>query len=1234
MFFHFSIFNLRTGHCFGSPSNRPKRIQKNIRVWLAALATCFVSEAGAVVLWSDLDATTVRNNGAGTDLIGGAAKRDDLANDTLYFKFHVDPLSDFTTEPYFAALELYEGDNERVGIGNALDAWGYSAFLNSSVQRDWDHLARYIDLRSVKPDGNSYQLPHKGEGVTVIFKIQFVPGGDDLVTVWLNPQLGPGATEVEQPESLTTRFNANATFDELRLRHGGNGDGWTFSDIAIATAFNDFVDVSSAKPDSGEVDFTHGAQSLHFHSWSKEQGLPEIPVLTMAQTRDGYLWIGGDAGVVRFDGLRFVSFDGQHGLTNHPVRTLFGDSHGALWIGSASSGLERWQDGQVTSLTTNTGLPSSSITALAEDNEGRIWIGTLAGLVIWQDGQLVALSKAEEIAAHAITALFKDRQGNIWIGVKGAGVFRRLGEKLLPITDATEKPLLEDSHCLLVDQAGRLWVGAGDDFVLCREDEHWHRYRIPQHQAKLFVTTLAEEPDGTIWAGSAGGGLLQFGEGKFTFVPVGSGMAGNLVEALLVDREGKLWAGTDQGLNRLQRKSLFALGQNEGLGFGAVHGMAEVSPGVIWAVKASDGIYRWNGRSFSRLNAAGLSLHDSQINTLLLAHDGVCWVAGANGLLRYKDPVAAAAEAKLFELPGENILALAEDRAGILWAGTQQGKVWWLREGKWIEQDVLSLTNAITAILPVADGSVWISTDGAGLFRFTGQTPEEHLGQPEGLASDDIRALHLDAQGTLWIGTAGGGLSRWREHRVSTFTTREGLPDNTILQILEDDLHRLWLGTSRGIVCVSKSQLESPPAGKNSAVYPKFVGLTEECTGGFCPAGLKTKSGLLWFSTTKGAVVVAPNTLAVETPMPTVVLEEILVDGVPDVSHAAAELNIAPGKHRMEFRYTGLCFDSPEAIRFRYKLEGWDTDWVDAGTSRTAIYNFVPPGKYRFRVIACSSDGIWPASGAELTLTFQRHFWQSWWFIGLAFFVILAAVGSAVRLVEKRRMQSRLNQVEQERALDVERTRIAQDLHDEMGAKLCRISFLSEHARRGDIPPTDLLEQIASISDDSREVLKSLDEIVWAVNPQNDTLEHVASYIGQYAQDYFQVTGIECEVNSPALLPPYPVSSQMRHHLFLAVREALTNVLKHSGATKVKAFLDYGDSRFEITVEDNGKGFDPADVQTPTDSPVSDSGNGLPNMNRRLADMGGHCRVESTPGRGTTVKFILPLKPLAKQKYL
>jgi signal transduction histidine kinase len=501
-----------------------------------------------------------------------------------------------------------------------------------------------------------------------------------------------------------------------------------------------------------------------------------------------------------------------------------------------------------------------------------------------------------------------------------------------------------------------------------------------------------------------------------------------------------------------------------------------------------------------------------------------------------------------------------------------------------------------------------------------------------------IRTLYLDAEGTLWIGTA-AGLSRKRGDQISNFTARDGLPDNLVSQVLEDATGRLWLGTGQGIACLHKDQLAALAAGKVDALHPRVFGHadglpSEECTGGFSPAALKSHSGLLWLPTTKGVAVIAPQNWPVERPLPGTAIEEILLDGVPQkVASDSPQFRIPPGKHRLELHYTGLRFDAPEAIRFRYQLANWDAEWIEAGTGRSAVYNFVPPGKYAFRVIACNSDGVWPDSGAQIQLQFAKYFWQSWWVIGLASITLLSLVGGTVRLIERQQARARLKRMEQERALERERTRIAQDLHDEMGAKLCRISFLSEHARREGLQAAEMQEQIKAISDDSREVLHSLDEIVWAVNPQNDTLEQAASYLAQFAQDYFSMTGVECELVVPAQMPPHPVSSQVRHHLFLAVREALANILKHADATRANISIACENSHLEICVADDGKGFD-LSAPMARDGQFKDAHDGLRNMTKRFADVGGKCMIKSSAGAGTTIKFILPLQAAKQRNHL
>jgi len=1211
---------------------------------LAILAWPDSSEA--ILLWSDLGTTQVHETGTGADILGGVLRRDDSSTDTLYFKFHIDPVSDANTELYFAAFQLFEGNHERLAVGNELNAWAYSAFVTGQTGPS-NRVVEYIDLKSSQPEPSgigtfhTYELPHSGIERTIVFKVQYVAGGDDLVTVWLNPDLRPGATEAGQLPSLTTEFKANASFDQIHLRHGGGGDGWIFSEMAIATSFSDLVNANGSGA-GGEIPFT-------FRSWQREQGLPENYVRALAQTSDGYIWVGADEGVSRFDGVNFFSLGLQEGFQSGPVQVLFGDSRGALWIGSVGNGLSCWQGGRLHTFTMRDGLPSDSITALAEDGQGRLWVGTRAGLVVLQSGRFSPLNGMDNFSGKAITTIFRDRKGTMWVGATGAGVFSYQGNKFIQLHDAAVNSLLQDPHCLLVDQKGRMWIGAGDAFVLCREDGHWRRFGIPQHLATHYISALAEEPDGTVWAGSVGEGLFQFKSGKLVAVNASSGLSDNLVEALLVDSEGKLWVGTHGGLNRICPKKVSALSHADGLDYGAIQGLAEIKSGLIWAAQPN-GVYQWDGRMFRRLMLNGLPSREPTTSSMLAAKDGSCWVAGSYGLFHFKNPQAAEEEGGVPALTNLSITALGQNLKGELWAGTRQGALWHFADGKWQMETNCQHGYAITAIVSGADGNLWVGTEGDGVYRFSEGTyvQAEKL---SGLPSGWIRTLYVDAQGTLWIGTAGGGLSRFQNNHIATFTMREGLPDNTISQILEDDVGDLWLGGDRGIARVKKSDLANLAAHKIPAVYPQIYGrtdgmLSEECTSGFFPAGLKTKTGLLWFSTLKGIVIIDPHR-TISSPAPAVVMEQTLVDGVPDLpvnirpntkaglpqkvdGGVTKSLRLTPGKHTLEFHFAGLNFDAPERVRFRYRLEGLDLNWVDAGTRRVAFYSFVPPGSYRFEVIACNGDGIWNKAGDSLMLTVLPHFWQTWWFIGMMAFGAVIIGAASIRFVVKRRLQQRLKRLEQEQILERERTRIAQDLHDIMGAKLCRISFLSEHARVRQEIPIELQEEMRSISDDSREVLQSLDEMVWAVNPQKDTLDHLVSYIGQYAQEYFQRTGIECALEIPPFVPVQPISSQSRHHLFLAVHEALTNILKHSGATRAGITMSCPNSDFKVVISDNGTGFDPG--STEFNSSISAAGfcNGLDNMRRRMDELGGRCVIESRLGSGTTIQFLLSLDNAVK----
>ena len=1210
--------------------------------WCAILLLLGAQPARAVLLWSDLGATLVHETGAGVDILGGTVQRDDTAGDTLYFKFHVDPLSDLSMEEYFAGFQLFEGDENRLSVGNSLKAWAYSAFYTAEIGES-NKVFGDFDLHSAQPESTgvgavfNYELPRRGFERTVVFKVQYVPDGSDLVTVWLNPDLAAGATEAGQPAALTTQFRANASFNAIRLRHAGPGGGWTFSGMAIATAFSDFITAGSVE--------ANDLLRLTFQTWQREQGLPQNSVRALAQTRDGYLWIGNDDGLARFDGVRFVPIGMREGMPGGPVSKLFGDSRGALWIGTLGAGLTRHEAGQFTTYTLRDGLPSDTITALAEDSEGRLWIGTEAGLALWENGHLTTLAAAGQFRGKAIRTLFKDGRGTLWLGAQDAGIFHFLTGKFFPVTDPSVEALLKDPHCVLVDQSLRIWISAGDDFVLCREGDQWRRYRIPRHLARPYVNTLAEEPDGTVWAGSVSEGLFQFKGGTLAAFNANQGLSDNFVEALLVDREGSLWVGTGAGLNRLRRGNLSVLAQNDGLGYGAVQGLAEIAPGVIWAGKPSDGLYQWEGRSFRRPNAE-LSRRYPEVNALLTARDGSCWMACTRALLHFNHPGSNAVETATPALAGVNVSALAEDRAGGLWAGTRDGQLWLQRAGRWILQTNFQQTHALTAIVEDADGSLWLGTAGGGLYQFKDGV-RAHLDQSGGLLSNLIRTLHRDAQGTLWIGTAGGGLSRWRDGRMKTFTTREGLRDNTISQILEDDLGRFWLGSNRGITCVNPRDLEALAEGRATTLYPQVFGrtdgmLSEECTGGFFPAGLKPQSGHLWFPTLKGIVVVNPRLNTVDVPPPRAVLEEVWMDGAefPDFAvqnftgtpaaelksgtEKTALLRIPPGQHRLEFRYAGPSFCAPERIRFRYRLEGADPEWVEAGKERSAFYGPLPPGEYRFRVIACNSAGEWNEAGAELAFQVQPLLSQTWWFISLVGFglcaLLVAGVGGVFRHLNKRKLQRHLAQLEAERALERERARIAQDLHDDLGSSLARISLLSGLVRADKDHPTQVETHAAKISQSADLTVRALEEIVWAVRPGSDTLQSLVEYIAHFANELFEGNATRCRLDFPHDLPALPLPPDVRHNIFLIVKEALTNALKHAGAHEVRITTKAADHTLEITVEDDGRGFTPATDTSPGKR------HGLGNMRQRAGTLGGTLEILSTADRGTRVRLTVHLR--------
>ena len=560
-----------------------------------------------------------------------------------------------------------------------------------------------------------------------------------------------------------------------------------------------------------------------------------------------------------------------------------------------------------------------------------------------------------------------------------------------------------------------------------------------------------------------------------------------------------------------------------------------------------------------------------------------------------------------------------EDRQGALWIGTSKG-LNVFRAGKF---KTYTPTNGLAgtdvmAICEDASGAIWLGTD-SGLSRW-------HDGQfttfttRQGLSHNSVDALYEDADHALWIGTKGGGLNRFKGDKFTAYTTKQGLFSDEIYEIVEDDFGYFWMSCRTGIFRVRKKDFEELDRGAIKVVSTTSFGkadglLSVQCNGVSKPAGWKGKDGRIWFPTIRGVVAVQSR-IETNQKLPPLVIEEIIADkrpverervralqrSTPEGSAAPMVLKIPPGRGEIEIHYTALSFQAPEKNRFKYMMEGIDSAWIDAGAGREAHYNSIGPGSYRFRVIACNNDGIWNEAGATLLLEFLPHYWQTWAFK----LAILAALGLLLSAAYRFRV-ARL------RAMERLRIQIAADLHDDVGARLTKVAMVTELLDRETRQTDSIKPHIQSISRTTREIIQAMDEIVWTINPKNDTLDHLANYIFQYAQEYFQNTGVRCRLDLPARLPDFAISTEQRHNMFMAFKEALNNVLKHANATEVRIGLTVVDGQVTILIADNGRGFSTDQVRS--------SGNGLDNMKARLERIGGKLVLDTRPAGGTTVRM-------------
>ena len=923
--------------------------------------------------------------------------------------------------------------------------------------------------------------------------------------------------------------------------------------------------------------------------WQVQQGLPQAWIYSIVQTHDGYLWLGTQTGLVKFDGVRFTMVDEMDGVpgANLWVTHLIEDDQNALWIGTAQTGLIKLHGGVATRYSQREGMPPGSIQCLFKDRQNHIWACTPNGLAELTQEKVRVFGTATGLSSPDVSAACVAPDGTLTVGTGNTQLATwngtRFVSRSLPLPDGA---VIQAMSCTA---DGAVWIGTSDGLVRSRAG-HDDRLTLANGLADKSILTVTQTEDGSVLVGTTNGFSRIRGSQIDNFRPQ-DGLSQSTVYALYEDREGSLWAATKHGLNQFLDGRAIPYTTSEGLPSNNTGPVLQDSRGTIWVGTLSAGLARFDGQRF----------------VTLTTRDG---------------------------LASNAIAALAEDNGGDLWVGTgaglnrlHGGRV----TGTWTVRDGLPSSD-IRAVYRDDGGWLWIATSrGPAVFRdgVVKRVPDLRAGRSEPILAfgqdrthqiyaapeDDAPALHhadalyRDKEGSLWVGTLGEGLRLVDGDKTFNFSVLDGLFDDVIYGITEDNQGRLWMACSKGIFSVSRTDLLNFAAGKIpnfvSTPYSPLDGLrTVECQPGVQPAIARTSDGHLWFSTIRGLLVIDPEHFDRRLVPPSVIVEDVTVNGA---RRPAGDIGTLPaGVNNVEFKYTGASFIAPARISFRYMLEGLDRAWVEAGPRREAFYTNLPPGRFRFRVAACSPDGVCHESASMVGFDIAPKFYQHTWFFPLCI-IGAALAGGGLYQLRIRRLKDQFD------LILAERGRIARELHDTLIQGFSGITMAMQ-AMVSQLPSTSTERRtlegiVADAATAMREARRSL-----AGLRRHDSSSGLALAVRQTARQLTETRNVRLKLNLPdcqCALPP-----EVEYNLLRIAQEAVLNAVKHSGARTLKVSLDSTPRQLRLSVKDDGAGFDDA-------RSVPFGHYGLIGMKERAAQIGAQFQVTSAPGRGTTVSVVM-----------
>ena len=751
--------------------------------------------------------------------------------------------------------------------------------------------------------------------------------------------------------------------------------------------------------------------------WRQPQGLTQDSVISLLQSRDGYLWVGTRGGLARFDGVQFTTFDNRNPeqLTENEVWALEEGEDGSLWIGTFGGGLSRMKDGQFTIYTTRDGLPDDVVRKLSSDGQGGMWIGTEQGLSHFAGGKFRSFRAEDGVGAGNVDALYRDRDQNIWVSMSGDALFRIKDDRIVPMVLPEPRPVgvVAISH----DASGALWF-ATHTGAYRLQDGKTTKFTTAEGLSSNWVERLALDKGGQLWILTDRGLDRYVGPSGGPGPPIVGAVRTSDAQALLPDREGSVWLGyIGAGIAQVQQRLFDSYAEEDGLPDPNVFAVFEDDKtGNLW-IGSRLGLALYRNRNFS-VQPFSADVPNPSVTALAQTLDGHLWVGTEGGLYKSQRATSTAREGEVLPfspvaIPGVSrvrVRVILQDSQGVVWVGLNTEGLARLKDGRvevYTTKDGLS-SNFVRGLAEDRDGSLWVATRGGGLVKMKDGRVVAVFSENEGLPSKNLQALHMDAENTLWVASR-KGLVRLKDGKFSTCDANDGLFVNHTYGFAEDDSGNLWMSGGKGVFRVIKQELHDFAEGRvprvRSVPYGREHGFHSTMAAvGYHPVITRGRDGRMWFATLGGLASVDTRRLQTNKVAPPVHIESVSVDErtVP----LGQEIIAAPGRGDLVFRYTALSFLAPDKVAFRYKLEGFDADWRDVGTRRTAFYTNMPPGRYRFRVVAANNDGVWNEAGASVDLELRPHFYQTSWFFG-ACVVGVALLGAATQRLRVTRLQQR-----------------------------------------------------------------------------------------------------------------------------------------------------------------------------------------------------------------------------------